>query len=219
MTDPVRAVFFDVGGTLIRPWPSVGAVYAQVAADHGIEVSAEQMERAFRQAWRELKSTQKGETSSSKAWWRQLVFQALAGRATEPYFEDLYERFARAEAWRIFDDVLPALAWAREQGWHVGLISNWDERLRPLLSDLNLDRWDSVTISCEVGAEKPAAAIFRRALAAAGVPARAALHVGDSIPDDVRGATALGMRAGLVDREQGDLTSVLRQAIRLPASA
>ena len=31
----IRAVTFDVGGTLIEPWPSVGHVYAEVAAQHG----------------------------------------------------------------------------------------------------------------------------------------------------------------------------------------
>ena len=30
----IQAVTFDVGGTLIRPWPSVGHVYAEVAARH-----------------------------------------------------------------------------------------------------------------------------------------------------------------------------------------
>jgi hypothetical protein len=30
----IRAVSFDVGGTLIEPWPSVGRAYAEVAARH-----------------------------------------------------------------------------------------------------------------------------------------------------------------------------------------
>jgi phosphoglycolate phosphatase-like HAD superfamily hydrolase len=33
---PIQAVTFDVGGTLIDPWPSVGHVYAAVAAEHGL---------------------------------------------------------------------------------------------------------------------------------------------------------------------------------------
>ena len=31
----VRAVTLDVGGTLIEPWPSVGADYAAVAGEFG----------------------------------------------------------------------------------------------------------------------------------------------------------------------------------------
>ena len=34
----VKAVTFDVGGTLIEPWPSVGHAYAEVAQRHGVEV-------------------------------------------------------------------------------------------------------------------------------------------------------------------------------------
>src|SRR5580700_10426449 len=44
---PIRAVTFDVGGTLIEPWPSVGRVYAEVAARHGLEVAAEDLDRQF----------------------------------------------------------------------------------------------------------------------------------------------------------------------------
>ncbi len=52
---PVRALFFDVGGTLLHPWPSVGAIYASVARRHGMTVTVEGMERAFRESWAALK--------------------------------------------------------------------------------------------------------------------------------------------------------------------
>ena len=35
-----QVIFFDAGGTLFRPYPSVGAVYAKVAAKHGVQVDA-----------------------------------------------------------------------------------------------------------------------------------------------------------------------------------
>ena len=44
----VRAVTFDVGGTLIKPSPSVGDIYAEVAARHGRKkVSPETLNRRF----------------------------------------------------------------------------------------------------------------------------------------------------------------------------
>ena len=48
----IRAVTFDAGGTLIEPWPSVGGVYAQVAAEFGLSCDAETLNRGFGQAWR-----------------------------------------------------------------------------------------------------------------------------------------------------------------------
>src|ERR1700722_18252190 len=53
---PVHAITFDVGGTLIQPWPSVGHVYAEVAARHGIKPeAAETLNQRFAAAWKKLK--------------------------------------------------------------------------------------------------------------------------------------------------------------------
>ena len=41
------AVFFDAANTLLYPYPSVGAVYAQVAERYGVSTSAEAVQRAF----------------------------------------------------------------------------------------------------------------------------------------------------------------------------
>ena len=52
MSQPsVRALYFDVGGTLLRPWPSVGTIYASVANRHGMTATAAGLERAFRESW------------------------------------------------------------------------------------------------------------------------------------------------------------------------
>jgi putative hydrolase of the HAD superfamily len=203
----IRAVFFDVGGTLIHPWPSVGAVYARVGEQFGMHASPAEMEQTFRSAWKECKRG--ALTTSDKEWWRALVQRAVPD-APADYFEALFVAFAQPEAWRVFPDVFDTLATCRAQRLHVGIISNWDERLRPLLGRLGLSgHFDSITISCEVGSEKPAAAIFRAALLAAGISASDALHVGDSASEDVAGAKAVGMQARLVRQHMADgITSV-----------
>lgn len=197
----VRAVFFDVGGTLIEPWPSVGAIYAGVASRYGIVTDAGTVERAFRESWRALKRP--GLTVSRKDWWRELVFRTL-GQENEACFEELFGAFAQPGAWRLFPDALEALRRARASGLHTGIIANWDYRLRPLLAELGIaPMLDSMTISCEVGAEKPDPRIFQRALACACIEPCEAMHVGDSESEDVRGAEAVGMGGALVDRAAG----------------
>lgn len=204
----MKAVFFDVGGTLLQPWPSVGAVYARVGERHGFVASAAAMEQAFRVGWHKGKTTDGELTSSDKEWWQRLVFDVLdtlqlggTGPARTAYFEELYATFADGDAWRLFPDGDAALRRARTAGLHVGLISNWDTRLRPLLRSMGLtQRVDSITISCEAGMEKPDPGIFHAALRAAGVPAGEALHVGDDLEADVRGAEAVGIAAVLIDR-------------------
>lgn len=204
---PVRALFFDVGGTLLRPHPSVGSIYASVANRHGIVTTADEMERAFRQSWTDLKLP--GLTVSRKEWWRELVFHTL-GQENQVCFEELFKTFASPNVWHVFPDVEDTLREDRARGLHVGVISNWDERLRPLLADLGLARhFDSITISCEVGAEKPDDRIFHAALQAAGVAADEAVHIGDNATKDVRGAEAVGMSAILLDRD-GKRVSGLR---------
>jgi putative hydrolase of the HAD superfamily len=195
-----RAIFFDAGGTLLRPYPSVGAVYASVAWRHGIHRTADEMEGAFRQTWAALKR-RPGLTVSRKEWWRELVFRVL-GQENEACFEELFEAFARPDVWQVFPDVEGTLREARVRGLHVGVLSNWDNRLRKLLDGLGLaQHFDSMTISCEVGVEKPNGEIFLAALRAAGVTASEAVHVGDSYEDDLRGAEAVGMDAVLLDRQ------------------
>jgi putative hydrolase of the HAD superfamily len=124
--------------------------------------------------------------------------------------------FSHAEAWRVYPDVLSVLHALRSNGLHVGVISNWDERLRPLLSELGIDELlDSITVSCEAGVEKPHPEIFRAALRAANVTSHEALHVGDNLEEDVRGAEAVGMQALLLDREGRGRESAIRDLTKI----
>src|SRR5882724_3813450 len=162
----IRAVTFDVGGTLIEPWPSVGHVYAEVAARHGLKnLSPEQINAHFKEAWRS-----RGRFDYTRQDWAELVDEVfgspVATAAGGSFFAELYERFAQPDAWRVFDDVVPTLDALASRGIRLAVISNWDERLRGLLSRLNLDRYFEVlAISCEVGFPKPSRAIFQQAAA------------------------------------------------------
>ena len=198
MTGPIHAVTFDVGGTLIEPWPSVGAVYAAVAAEHGfLNLRPEILNRQFAAAWRSKKHFDHSQTA-----WRKLVDAAFAGLLpSATFFPALYERFGRASAWKIFDDVVPCLERLKQRGLKIGIISNWDERLRPLLQELDLASWfDRIVISCELGCHKPSRLIFERAAELLAVPAGSMLHVGDNAEEESDGACSAGMRALLINR-------------------
>jgi putative hydrolase of the HAD superfamily len=190
-----------VGGTLIECWPSVGDIYAEEAARYGfVGICPDLLNQRFAQAWGELRGFQ--HTASE---WRALVdrvFLGLTERApSETFFPRLFERFAQADAWRIYDDVLPALDTLASRGLKLGVISNWDHRLRPLLTSLNLHSYfQTIVVSCEVGAPKPAGAIFAAAVSSLGLPHGAILHVGDSAEMDVLGARAAGLQAVLLRR-------------------
>jgi putative hydrolase of the HAD superfamily len=199
----IRAVTFDLGGTLIEPWPSVGHLYAEVAARHGWrDLSARQLNRRFAAAWHA-----RPDFEHTRAAWSELVDLTFEGLTDRPpsrtFFAELYERFNEVDAWRVFEDVVPALEALAGRGVKLGVISNWDERLRPLLLKLKLtDYFAAIVISSEVGCSKPSRVIFERAIQRLGMGAEAILHVGDSLAMDVRGARAAGLHA-LRLRRQG----------------
>jgi putative hydrolase of the HAD superfamily len=202
--DSIQAVSFDVGGTLIEPWPSVGHVYAEVAADHGHgRFSPATLNRQFGEAWK-----RKVNFDHSRAAWRRLVRQTFTGllapETAGRLLDDLYRRFACGLAWRVFDDVFPTLRALKTRGLKLAVISNWDERLRPLLHDLQLAPFfDALAISVEVGCPKPSPRIFARCVAGLGLPPSSILHVGDSPAEDIDGARRAGMQAVLIRRKPG----------------
>lgn len=100
--------------------------------------------------------------------------------------------------------MIPALDALAARGLNLGVISNWDERLRPLLDQLKLGRYfEVIMVSREVGSSKPARGIFEHAVRKLGLPPGAVLHVGDSLAMDVRGARAAGLRTLLLQRAGG----------------
>jgi len=200
----IRAVTLDVGGTLITPWPSVGHIYAEVAARSGVAgIPSEMLDARFRAAWRELKNFHHGREE-----WAALVDKVFDGLTpqspSETFFPDLFQRFAEPAAWKIYDDVLPAIDAIAGLGINLGIISNWDERLAPLLGTIGLRKYfDSVVVSCEIGFPKPSPVIFEHAARKLGVAPEFILHVGDSLREDVEGARSAGFEALLIARGNG----------------
>jgi len=213
----IRAITFDVGATLIEPWPSVGHVYAEVAADFGVGgISPELLTRNFGLAWK----AQTGFDYATESWFHVVreSFGEHAARLPVEFFPAVFNRFADAEVWRVYDDVLPTLEMLAARGVKLGLISNWDSRLRPLLANLDLTRrFSSIVISCEVGATKPDVRLFAQAARELGIAPGEMLHVGDSLAMDVDGAEKFGAiarqvlrQSALIDvRQIGSLTQLI----------
>jgi putative hydrolase of the HAD superfamily len=124
--------------------------------------------------------------------------RALAGLSTAAVTDALLASIR----FNAFDDAAPAIHAARSLGLRVVVASNWDVSLHGVLERVGLAPYlDGVVTSAQAGARKPARAVFERALALAGVGAARAIHVGDSLEEDVAGARACGIEPVFLSRD------------------
>ncbi len=207
----MKAVFFDAGHTLIYAHPDLGSIYAEVTARFGAGLPPERFVETLLPAFREYvrgPGLRMGASDEEdRAMWRRIsrtMYDRLEGMESvdfDGWFEALYGRFGEPEVWRFYDDVKPTLWELRRRGLRLGVVSNWDSRLRKIAAGIGMDRLvDFVLISAEVGVRKPDPRIFEEALRRAGVRAEEAAHVGDLLEEDVEGARRCGLTAFLIDR-------------------
>ncbi len=212
MFSAYHTVFFDAGGTLVYPYPSVGEVYAEVAEKHGLVVDPKKTETAFKKIWAEKNAAAgrlgQSPTRDEKKWWREIVQKVFGDLGTfsdfDAFFDELYVSFGRETRWKMFEEVPYVLGVLKSRGIQMAVVSNWDTRLYKLLDDLKLSHFfRGVFISSVLGSSKPEKQIFETALLRMGVHPIQTIHVGDSLEDDVYGARNAGIRPVHIDREGG----------------
>ena len=196
----IRLLTVDAAGTLVRPWPSVGAVYGKTAREYGIDASDEDVEKNFYSAFGKLQVCKKTNGGEEKEFWRQVVtetFRPFSGdKDIDSLFEDLWNLFARGDCWKLAEGALETLSTLRECGYELAVLSNNDSRLRTVLADLQIDQvFHHIFISSEMRCEKPDLKIFRLVEAATGKKPAEILHLGDSHSRDFLGARNAGWSA------------------------
>jgi putative hydrolase of the HAD superfamily len=204
-----RAILLDALGTIVALEPPAPSLRSELRERFGIALSESDAERAVGAEMAYYRGhLDEGRDAASLASLRQRCAEAL--RAALPGCEGLaaVEPGALTAAllaslrFTVFADVRPALAAARREGRRVVVVSNWDVSLHGVLERLGLAAMlDAVVTSAEVGARKPAREIFEEALRLAGTAAHEAIHVGDSLEEDVAGARRAGIEPVLLRRD------------------
>lgn len=121
-------------------------------------------------------------------------------RDVEATLDDLEKEYRHVDVYEDARRLVDALD-ARGVRW--GVASNTDAPVMGALLREHRLRPAFVVTSESARAYKPSPALFRAVVAAAGVPARDVLHVGDSWTADVEGARGVGLRAVWVRRPGG----------------
>lgn len=209
-----NVIFLDAFGTLFGVKGSVGEIYSGLARTAQVNTDPQAVNRAFFQSFAASERLAFPDADPAAIpeleyrWWKVIVAETFERVGALSKFEDfdefyagLYGYFETSAPWQVYPDTLNSLARWQSIGIPLGVISNFDSRLYRVLNVLGLaDYFQSVTISTEVGAAKPSAAIFKAALAKHQCLPQDAWHIGDSEAEDYAGAKSAGMRAVLIAR-------------------
>ncbi len=206
---PIQAVIFDAAGTLIETAEPVGEVYAREARSFGVELPASRIEEAFRRilaaapppAWPGA-SLREAAEAERRWWWERVreTFRAADGTVRfddfDGFFDRLFEHYAHGAAWRLRPGAREALVALRRDGLQLAVLSNFDQRLRPVLRELGIHGcFDAVTLPADAGAAKPARQIFDVCLKRLGVANHRCVYVGDHAEQDLASSKTAGLHS------------------------
>ena len=208
----IKAVFFDMYGTVAGFKPPRYELQFEACAEFGIVVTPEGILKGYaaadaymseQNAAAPLRLRDREGRDRLFAEYERLVLRGSGVEVTPARALEVFRRLQQIPyGLAPFDDVVPAMERLKSKGLALGLISNIDRDGAELAESLGLaSHLDLTVTSAEVGAEKPDPKIFRAALAKARVEAHEAVHVGDQPTSDVDGARGAGISSVLLDRD------------------
>lgn len=209
-----KVIFLDAVGTLFGVKGSVGEIYSAIAASFGVNVAPTLLNKAFYKSFKvspplaftDVEFAQI--TQLEFLWWKVIAYSTFTEVGVieqfsnfDNFFSELYDYFANSDPWLVYPDVFSSLILWQNQGIELGIISNFDSRIYPVLKQLELDHFfRSITISSQTGFAKPHQHIFTTALKKHDCLSSQAWYVGDSLTEDYYGAKAIGMKPFLINR-------------------
>jgi putative hydrolase of the HAD superfamily len=199
-----RAVFFDVDFTLIHPGPAFqGHGYAEACARHGVAVDASLFDAAVAAASDALHVEGGIYNPEIFVDYTRCIIEGMGGNGPGAVAaaRDLWAAWSACHHFTLYEEVPEVLRALHADGFTIGLITNSQRPLKTFEEHFDLEGLFTVAISSsDHGFMKPHPSIFEEGLRRAGVTADEAVMVGDSVPHDIAGALALGMRGILVAR-------------------
>ena len=197
----IRAVFFDLGGVVIR-------TDYQAPREH----LAERLNTTYEDLYRIVFDSESSRRASvgeltTEAHW-ELVTRRLGRPVSEA--KSIHEEFFAGD---ILDMELVDFIRSLRPRRKTGVISNaWPDSRQYLTDKKLIDAFDALIISSEVGLMKPDPRIYQLALDKLGVAAKEAVFVDDAAIN-VDAARALGMQ-GVLFREPRRALSDLKEILK-----
>jgi len=213
MGEPIRAVLFDYGHTLVdfrRTEEALLQAYEQIRdrveaalyiqapeVGHLIDRVAGEIDRRVGASY----EARRLEELDLVALFDEVLSATLGLTVPADVVQHVValDHSAYSKTITVSPETLGVLDALRDRGLTLGLVSNVALLPHLMRADLEglgiLERLDATTFSSEVRTRKPDPTIFADALGKLGVEPGAAVFVGDRLLDDVQGAQRSGMRA------------------------
>jgi HAD superfamily hydrolase (TIGR01549 family) len=209
----IRAIFFDLDGTLRHSVPSGGDVFTDFVRTLGLRISEEDRIRGLR--WEhlywansmDLRDDLLAHSGETENFWieysrRRLVSLGLSSALAQEYASRVSAHMAaeyKPES-IVPDDVRRALPQLKQAGYVMAVLSNRNESFARLLDEHQIGEFFDFSIPAgEVQVWKPDPGFFVHALQRAGVTAQETIYVGDNYFADVIGSRSAGLTPVLVD--------------------
>jgi putative hydrolase of the HAD superfamily len=209
----IRAVLFDLDGTLRHNDPSPEKIFLDYAVELGVPDSLEQRRRVMRwvhyywaQSEELLRDRQTYLDSENDFWLNYTRSQLLAfecpqdllDKILQPVFAHMKDQYKPQD--RVIAGVSETLQALREAGFRLGVVSNRTKPYQEQLERLGLKRYfDLLVAAGEVQSWKPDPGIFIHSLKILDLAADETLYVGDNYFADVVGARSAGLQPILLD--------------------
>ena len=200
----VKAVLFDLGGTLIKT-AEIPLVLKRILGDCGVIRSLEEVSEVWKKVdeglnFRELPVL-------LEEFWVRWNVRILRNLGVDSGVRRLAE-FILANWWdysevSLFSDAGKVLPLLRERSLKLGVVTNGlQSDVDEILPRVGLEGFfDVVVVIDSLGRIKPDVEVFQYALERLGVEACEAVFVGDELEADYKGASGAGLAVFLVDRD------------------
>ncbi len=213
MGEPVRAVLFDYGHTIVdfrRTDEALLAAYEEIRArvEAALYIDAPEVGHLIDRVAREVDRLVGASYEAGRleeldliATFDEVLSNTLGLTVPADVVRHVVaiDHSAYSKTITVSPENLATLRTLRRGELKLGLVSNVALLPHLMRADLEalgiLELLDATAFSSEVGTRKPDARIFRDALGRLGVDPAAAVFVGDRLLDDVGGAQGVGMRA------------------------
>jgi FMN phosphatase YigB (HAD superfamily) len=212
-TNGIKAIFFDLDGTLRHSVPTGAEVFTDYAKTLGLRVDEEARLRAIR--WEhfywasseDLRNDLLAHPIESETFWVEYSRRRLTALgASREWALEFAPRISlhMGEVYKpdsiVPEDVRRTLPQLKEAGYLLAVISNRDQPFQDVLDGHGIGEFFDFSMAAgEVSIWKPEPGIFEHGLQRANVAAREAIYVGDNYYADVVGARGAGLQPVLYD--------------------